>query len=381
VHVLINATSARLGGGITVLKNLLPALCAEDRGQHRYTVFAREEVRPRLDPGHARVAFETPRLEVPLLARAAFEQVGLPLEARRRKADVLLSPGGLSTFASPCPQVLLFQNFAPFDEDVVRRFSPGERLRLLALRELGIASARAASRVVFISDFAREQLLPVFGIPRSRTSRVHLGRDPAFSPEAKARAGALLRRHGIESPFLLSVGQFYPYKNLTQLLVAFARALPGLPENVPLVLAGAPHDPQVVEAVASAIARERLGGRVKLLGNLPYEDLPPLYAACALFLFPSACESFPNILVEGLSSGAPTLSSDAGPMPEVAGDGARYFDPFDPDAIAVELLRLYNDAAAQAALRARGMAKAATYSWEACARGLLEALETAAGAR
>ena len=72
VHVLINATSARLGGGITVLRNLLPALCAQDGGRHRYSVVARPEARPQLDPGDRRIRFATPPLGEAILGRIAW---------------------------------------------------------------------------------------------------------------------------------------------------------------------------------------------------------------------------------------------------------------------------------------------------------------------
>jgi glycosyltransferase involved in cell wall biosynthesis len=378
VHVLINATSARLGGGITVLRNLLPALCAEDGGSHRYTVVARPDVREKLDPGEARVECRAAPLASFGPGRLAFEQLGLPLQALYQRADVLFSPANLATFAAPCPQVLMVQNVSPYDDDAIRRSPPRIRRRLVVLRELGRASAGAVRQVVFISDWSRDHLAPLLGLEATHTSRVYLGRDPAFNPGAAARTPELRARYGLPERYLLSVGAFYPYKNIVELVVGFSRARPALPEDLPLVLAGAEHDPEVVQAVRDTIAREGLEGRVRLLGNVPYEDLPPLYAGSALFIFPSACENFPNILVEGLGSGAPTLCSKLGPMPEVAGDGARYFDPFDPDDLAASLVSLFHDEPGQDELRARGLAKATSYSWTKTARGLLDVFDRAA---
>ena len=382
MHVLINATSARLGGGVTVLRNLLPALLGEDGGAHRYTVIARPEVVPQLRPsdaaGQGRLRFATPPLGEPIYGRLIWEQLALPLQAALGRAELFFSPANLATFATPIPQVLMVQNLAPFDPDVVSRSVPRTRLRLRLLRELGILSARAARKVVFISDFARALLTPVFGIDAGRCARVHLGRDPAFNPQAKARAPELLARLGVSGRYLLSVGQFYPYKNLVELVVGFSRACASLPPDLSLVLAGAEHDAEVAEAVRAAIARARLSARVKLLGEVAYEELPPLYAGATLFVFPSSCENFPNILVEGLASGVPTLCSRLGPMPEVAGDGAAFFDPFDPDQIAAALVRLFHDPAEQQRLRERGLARAARYSWQATARGLLDVFAEAA---
>jgi glycosyltransferase involved in cell wall biosynthesis len=377
MHVLINATSARLGGGITVLRNLLPALCAEDGGSHRYTVVARAEVKSRLDPGHERVKMVTPAFGA-IGLRVAWEQLALPLQSAFGRAELLFSPAGLATLAAPVPQVLMVQNFYPFDRDAIRRSTPRTRRRLWLLRELGTFSARAVRKVVFISDFARAALVPLFRLDPSRAARVHLGRDPAFSPAARAQAPALLARLGVRGPYLLSVGDFYPYKNLVELVLGFSRARAQLPPGIPLLLAGAGHDAEVMAAVRAMIVREGLEAQVKLLGQVAYEDLPALYAGASLFIFPSSCESFPNILVEGLACGAPTLSSRSGPMPEVAGDGAAYFDAFDPDDLAAAIARTFNDAALQASLRERGLAQAARYSWPSTARGLLDVFDEAA---
>jgi glycosyltransferase involved in cell wall biosynthesis len=377
MRVLINATSARIGGGVTVLRNLLPALCAQDGGANEYRVIAREEVSAQLDPRHPRVHVEAPAMVgSSILSRAAWEQLHLPALALR-KTDLLFSPAGLATFVSPVPQVLMVQNMAPFDPDVLSRCTPGVRRRMRILRELGILSARRSCRVVFISDFARTQLTPLFEIPTSRTARLHLGRDHAFSPQAIDRAPAMLDRLGISRPYLLSVGQFYPYKNIVELVVGFARARASLPKEMMLVLAGAEVEASVSHAVRTAIAREGLQEHVKLVGQIRYDDLPPLYAAASLFIFPSSCENFPNILVEGLASGVPVLCSSLGPMREIAGAGADYFDPFDPDAIASAIVRLHHDPARQSELRARGTEAAGRYSWDVTAAGLLEVFSSA----
>ena len=375
LRIYVNATSARLGGGVTVMKHLLPALAARDGGRHTWTVAVRAEVAARIDPGLPRVALVSPRGSGGRL-RPLWEQAGLPAEARG--ADLIFAPAGVASLAATRPQVLMLQNLAPFDASVLQRAGARERVRLLLLRELAIGSARRAKAVLFISAYARAAILPQLGIDPARARTVHLGRDPAFAPAAAARAKPLLARLGIAEPYLLCVSDFYRYKNLVELVEGFARARGSLSPEATLVLAGAEPDRAYAREVREAARRAGVAGSVRFLGPVPYADLPPLYAAAQLFVFPSSCESFPNILIEALASGAPTLSSRAGPMPELAGDGADYFDPFDPDAIAACLARACGDAAGRAALSLRGQARAARYSWDATALGVLSALEKAA---
>ncbi|MBS2021164.1 MAG: glycosyltransferase [Deltaproteobacteria bacterium] len=373
LHIVVNATSARLGGGITVLKNLLPALTQVDEGKHTYTVIAARESIAALELHHPRVQVRTPKIASQVPARVLWEQLGLPLEARG--ADVLFSPASVGVLRAPVPQVLMFQNLAPFDPRLLAHLPLRHKARFLALRQLGRISAQASQRVVFLSEHAREVTTPQLGISTSLVRRIELGRDVTCTPEAALQAGPVLTRLGLTRPYVLCVSHFYFYKNLLELVDAFARARPGLPPGTLLALAGAPSDESYAAEVKARVGSLGLTEHVRLLGPVPSADLPALYAASELFVFPSTCESFPNILVEAMASGAPTLSSKLGPMPEIAGDGADYVDPFDVEAMARELVRLLNDPAARESLRQRGLQRAAQYSWERSARALLQVLE------
>lgn len=377
MRVLINAISARLGGGITVLRNLLPALVEVDGGKNEYLVIAHEDSAPAMDPRHPRVHFEVARKDDSLSSRLVWEQLELPLRSLVGRADVIFSPGGIAILAEPRHQVLLYQNMAPFEPRVVARVPDHERRRFFLLRELGALSGRLARRLVFISRYAQRSILPVIG-GRALDSRcIYLGRDTSFRPEAGEgpAADALLARLGLSSRYLLSVSQFYFYKNLVELVEGFARARSELPDDVQLVLAGAQHDEAYTAAVRDAVRRLGLEERVRLVGSVPYAELPALYARALAFVFPSTVENFPNILIEGLGSGAPTFASKLGPMPEIAGDSADYFDPYDVEDIRRMLVRAANDRSLRERLRARGVERVQRYEWTDTARGLLEVFQ------
>jgi glycosyltransferase involved in cell wall biosynthesis len=383
LHVLVNASSARLGGGVTVLRNLLPALAREDAGAHRYLVLARPELRHALGVLPDRVALA----DAPLngAARLAWEQLALPLRAFKARADVVLQPAGVAALAATVPQVLLVQNVAPFDDDVVARAPSRLRPRLVALRELGRASARAARRVVFLSEWARRHVGPQLCVSDERAAVIPLGRDEAFALEPRVQRGEFVRRaEGATSrgPLggddVLCVSQLYHYKNLPQLVLGFARAVDALPPSARLLIAGDETEPEVAQEILRVARASGIEERVELLGHVPYEELPALYARARVFAFPSSCENFPNILIEALASGVPVVCSRSGPMPEIAGDAAELFDPFDPDEIAACLVRVFHVEQRRAELAQRGPERAARYSWGETARQLLTVLREAA---
>jgi glycosyltransferase involved in cell wall biosynthesis len=376
MKILINATSARVGGGITVLRNLLQGLASTDGGCHEYIVFGREDVREQLDTGTERVRFATSRLGGgSTLGRLLWEQIELPARAMLASADVVFAPGGIAMLACPRPQVVMFQNAAPYDPDFVGRATRENQRRLRLLRHVGRISAHLARRVIFISEFQRNLILPQLGIPLSKASTVYLGRDPIFRPSVQAEARALTSRLGVSRPYLLSVSQFYRYKNFVELVIGFARARHSLPPEVQLVIAGAECEAEYAELVRRTIAREGIGDQVRIIGHVPYTDLPALYAGAELFIFPSTCESFPNIFIEAMASGTPTLSSNRASMRELGRDGAVYFDPFEPDEIAAQIVRLWHDARSRQELREKGIAVCQRYHWNETARATLKVFE------
>ncbi len=378
MRILVNALSATVGGGVTALKRLLPEMLAIDGGRHRYLLLVSAQQRATLDLDHerlTRIEVSTPRRS---LLRALDEQLVVPFHALRHRADVLLSPAGLACLASPVPQVLIFQNAAPFTPEVVEqyRYTRNPR-RMPILRRMGILSAKVATRVVFISDGQRDTIFPQLGISAAKTSRIYLGRDPAFSPEASSQAAPLLARLGLSRPYALSISHFYRYQNLVELTEGFAQAAKAsaLPKEMKLVLAGPEVEVDYAARVRETARRQGVLDRLVFPGSIPYADLPALYAAADVFLFATICESFPITLIEALGSGVPTLASNRPPMPELAGIAARYFDPSSPKELAQALGALSADAGLRQRLSTAGVSQAKLYGWEATGRQLLNLLE------
>lgn len=101
-----------------------------------------------------------------------------------------------------------------------------------------------------------------------------------------------------------AVGRIDPQKNYRILM----DAVPGLPSNVVLAIAGEGSERNAVEA---RIAAEGLGERVRLLGNIPRGEVPHLLKAADLFVQPSLFEGQSNALLEALAAGLPCFVSDA----------------------------------------------------------------------
>ncbi|MFQ3661823.1 MAG: glycosyltransferase family 1 protein, partial [Chloroflexaceae bacterium] len=173
----------------------------------------------------------------------------------------------------------------------------------------------------------------------------------------------------LEAPYFLYIGTIQPRKNLTRLIEAFAHAGP---DDALLVIAG--RRGWLSEPIVRRVAELGLTNRVRFPGYVPDADLPALLSGALAFVFPSLYEGFGMPVLEAMACGAPVLTSTTSALPEVAGDAALLVDPCDTDAIAAALRRLAADAPLRASLRARGLVRAADFTWERCARKTLDVL-------
>ena len=240
------------------------------------------------------------------------------------------------------------------------RYRAGKSERLLD----GVSRAW---RILTVSQFSKDEIVRHLGVPADRVVAIPLGVNPRFQPDAAAGAGAVRARIGIGSrPYALFVGLLTERKNVPGLLEAFEQALPQLPRDFVLVLAGRPKWGQ--EKVLAACERPALRGRVLLPGFVSAESLPALYAGAHVYVQPSFYEGFGLPVLEAMASGTPVVSSSAASLPEVAGGAARLVDPRDISAMAAALAAAATDHGLRETLRQRGLVRAAEFSWERTAR-------------
>jgi glycosyltransferase involved in cell wall biosynthesis len=107
--------------------------------------------------------------------------------------------------------------------------------------------------------------------------------------------------------------------------------------------------------------------QVHFPGYVPADDLPAVYGAASVAAMPSVYEGFGLPVLEAMACGTPVISSSASSLPELGGDAARYFDPYDVGAIADAIRAVWTDGDLQAEMRQRGMAQAARFSWKRAA--------------
>ncbi|WP_298814959.1 glycosyltransferase family 4 protein [Chloroflexus sp.] len=316
------------------------------------------------------------------LAKVIFEQVAVPVIAARLAGNGQPTVIFVPYFAPPLrarqPVVTTIGDLIPLLLPAYRG-SWSVRLYMALARRAALRSAH----VLTFSNFSRSALLNYLGLPPERVTVSYLAAGEQFCPPAdQAAAQALvMARYGVPSPFIYYVGGLDERKNLQTLLRAFA-LVRRRHQHVTLAIAGRAlgRDARLFPDIDKLIADLDLGPAVRRI-DVPVSDGPLLYQACAIFAYPSRYEGFGLPPLEAMACGAPTIVSDASSLPEVVGAAALRIAPDDVAGWATALIRLLEDEALRHDLRARGLARAASFSYRRAAATTLEVLEQVARAR
>jgi len=251
---------------------------------------------------------------------------------------------------------------------------PQKRLDHMVPR-LGIAVADA-DRIISPSESTKSDIVKHFGIPPERVTVVPYAADASFRVHTRWEVEPFLKRFRLEyGQYLLFLGAIEPRKNLERLLTALESVADWVG---PLVVAG-PDGWKNSDVKKRLTVLERRG-LVRDLGYIESALRPTLMAGARAFVYPSLYEGFGLPPLEAMACGTPVLTSDVASLPEVVGDAAMLVDPRDVRALASAMERLWNDSALCDELRARGLARAARFSWRETARQTLAVYRELVGA-
>jgi glycosyltransferase involved in cell wall biosynthesis len=237
-------------------------------------------------------------------------------------------------------------------------------------------NARAASRVIAVSQATKDDLVQHCGIEPGKITVVYSGWDETKQPvEDKATIEKVKAGYGIRGDYVLYVGTLQPRKNLGRLLEAYATVRKQAKRGEAPCLVFAGRKGWLYEHITQQVERLGLETEVIFPGYVPQDDLPALLSGARLFVYPSLYEGFGLPVLEAMACGTPVLCSNVASLPEVAGDAALLVDPLDVKSIAEAMNRLLGDEGLRAQLVERGYRQVRRFSWDRCARETLAVLE------
>lgn len=268
------------------------------------------------------------------------EQLSLPLAIGRRRFDLVHFPHfvvPVLNFGTPFIVTihdLIKHKYAGLEATTLPR--PLYYLKRAAyLLDMWWAVHRSC-HIITPTQHVKRDIVSYFRVAPTKISCIYEGVDHRLrdSPD-KSRGEQVLSEYGVEKPYLLYVGNSYPYKNIEVLL----EGIMCLPPEFRLVMVGSRD--VFVERVEALVVDKRLGHRVYILGYVSDEDLGFLYREAVALVTATLEEGFGLTPLEAMGLGCPVVISDIPTFRETCGPAALYFNPKDPEQFAREVVRLY----------------------------------------
>jgi glycosyltransferase involved in cell wall biosynthesis len=310
------------------------------------------------------------------LRNLLWHQWSLSRCCRERRFDVLFLTAGnrrLPAF-SPCPTVGTVHDFSSIHV-------PGkyDRARMFYITRILPMLVRRLTHVLTVSESSKRDIVEYAGVPEERVTVTPLAANPAvYAPRDRQEALALLSaKYPLRPPFILYTSRIeHPGKNHARLIGAFAqlKRMEKIPHQ--LVLAG--NDWDRADQVHRAAEESGVAGNILFTGFVPAQDLPLLCQAADIFVFPSLYEGFGLPILEAMACGTPVACSSVSSMPEVAGDAAILFDPYQEDSIAGAIRSMITESDISRRLSMRGLERSKEFSWSKTASRTLEVLRSVA---
>ncbi|MBM0742397.1 glycosyltransferase family 4 protein [Phormidium sp. CLA17] len=207
-----------------------------------------------------------------------------------------------------------------------------------------------AEHIICNSQATAQDIVNFFGISAKKITPILLAHDAEN-----------FRFLGLPtSNYFLYLGRNDPYKNLPQLLSAFA-SIPSF-SAYELWIAG-PMDDRYTPDLMRQIESLKLMDQVKFLSYVPYSELPKIIGQAIALVMPSLWEGFGLPVLEAMACGTPVITSNLSSLPEVTGEAALLVDPYSVDAIAQAMQAIAADPSLRTQLQQASLSRARQFNW------------------
>lgn len=305
-----------------------------------------------------------------------WKEVQLPWLAWRYQCDLIFCSDYVVPLFASCPTVPVL-----YDADIWKNRDYHHAAWRFLWNRLAVPAARKSPVILTISEASKRDIVTYVGVPAEKVETLYLAPKRGTRQQLSSeQATAILGQYGLTAvtPFILHVGVFTTRKNLVRLLEAFMLARPYIDAQYCLVLVGQP-SPQKTsddyQTIRQLIKQHNLGQHVVLTGYVPDAHLTAFYQQATIYAFPSWHEGFGLPILEAYANDLPIIAANESAIPEIAGNAALLFDPYQVSDIANSMICLINDPQLQATLIQRGRKRLACFSWEKSARKLATIFE------
>lgn len=355
---------AKKHGMEIVALELLKQLQVLDK-DNRYCLFAKDDVDRNCISSTANFSIQT----LPGFSYIDWEQMRLPSAVSRFKPDFLHCTCNTAPLFGSTPLMLTLHDII-YLEKVDFKGTAYQNLGNVYRRMVVPRVVKKSKLVVTVSNFEKQTIVDKLQLPDEKVQVVYNAVNGRFNNAYGAdQVEAFRNRFGLPERFVLFLGNTAPKKNTPNVIKAFAAYCRNNSPVVPLVVLD--YDKSHVVAQLNELNAASCISHFIFPGYIPSAEMPLMYNAATLFLYPSLRESFGLPILEAMGCGTAVITSNTSSMPEVAGGAALLVDPYQPDAVMQAMSQVLSDDELQKFYAQKGLERAAEFTWEASARQLL----------
>ena len=318
-------------------------------------------------PGEDVCLQETANFHIEVLRSGFYplwEQVLLPRAVRKVRADILHCTSNTAPLHVGVPFVVTLHDVICLEKENGASKSLYQRMGRIYSRFVVPKIIRRCGRLITVSEYEKQRILEKLSLKEDMVKVVYNGFGKEFNEDAASK----------ERDYLLFLGATAPKKNTKGTLLAYSIYLEKSRRKLPLKIADLSQEH--VRAYLEEIGKSEILSHIQCTGYVPHSELPALYGGASTFLYTSFRESFGIPQLEAMACLTPLVVSDKSALPEIAGPGAVYADPYNPESIAEAILRLENDEEFRKQAVEYGRQRVKEFSWEKAADGVLAIYES-----
>jgi glycosyltransferase involved in cell wall biosynthesis len=303
-----------------------------------------------------------------------FEQIFLPIAAKRDKVDLLHCTGNTAPYFSPAPIVqtlhdVIFMDAISGKDTLYQQYGNLYRRKIVPL-----VTPRSEA-VITVSNYEKERILKRIKLDEKKIRVIYNGIDEKrfkIIDDLKTIVNTKVK-YKLPGRFILFIGNTAARKNALRVIESYTLYVSRTQNPLPLVTPGLPD-----EFIDERLAELKQSDKKRFFitpGYIDDGDLPTLYSLSTVFLYPSLSEGFGMPLVEAMACGSPVITSGTSCLPEIAGDAALLVDPTNVESIAGAIEKLLSDETLRKRKIEDGLRNAKRFSWNRTAEEVFEVYE------
>jgi len=295
-----------------------------------------------------------------------WEQVALPLSARKLSVDILHYPANLASLFKGIPSIVTLHDVMMFE------YKSKQRFENFYTNFIFRKAIKKAEIVITVSEYSKKKIIEYLDIPPEKIQVIYHGIDPVFRKILDRDViDESLKKYNIKEGYIFCVGGNTTRKNVSRLISAYLELRKNNFITYKLLITGALKSrEELFKGIPSAYLND-----IIFLPYITNEELASFYNAATLTVYPSCNEGFGFPVLEAMACGSPIVTSNRTSLPEVGGNGACYMNPFSIEDISRKILEVLMNNSLRESFIKNGFERVKQFKWESTARETLDVYE------